>query len=142
MTFPNQNPRHPNTQNELQLLQNPKCLTSTSNRRLPSLDKKRKLPSFVIAYSYRLKLNGTTMSELHRCHWKVESKWYCFLFECIWDGIAWRAIGMLIQRSKSENGKWKCKEFFVCEREEKSWNIEPNETNSSLKTLNKKCNKK
>ena len=31
--------------------------------------------------------------------------------------------------------------FCVREREEKSWNIEPNETNSSLKTLNKKCNK-
>ena len=24
---------------------------------------------------------------------------------------------------------------FLCEREEKSWNIEPNETNSSFKTL-------
>ena len=31
---------------------------------------------------------------------------------------------------------------FLCVREEKSWNIEPNETNSSLKSLNKKCNKK
>ena len=38
--------------------------------------------------------------------------------------------------------EWKCKEFFVCEREKMSWNIEPIETNSSLKTLNKKCNKK
>ena len=68
MTFPNQNLKHPKTQNELQPLQNPKCLTSTSNRKLPSLNKKRKLPSFVIAYSYGLELNGTTMSELHRCH--------------------------------------------------------------------------
>ena len=31
---------------------------------------------------------------------------------------------------------------LVCEREEKFGNIEPNETNSNLKTLNKKCNKK
>ena len=34
------------------------------------------------------------------------------------------------------------KSFFVCEKEEKSWNTELNETNNSLKTLNKKCNKK
>ena len=34
------------------------------------------------------------------------------------------------------------KSSFVYEREEKSWNIELNETNSSFKTLNKKCNKK
>ena len=44
--------------------------------------------------------------------------------------------------SRSEKGKWKYKEFFVSGREEKSWNIEPNETNNSLKTLNKKSNKK
>ena len=68
MTFPNQNPKHPKTQNKLQPLQNPKCLTSTSNRKLLSLNKKCKLPSFVKAYSYRLELNGTTILELHRCH--------------------------------------------------------------------------
>ena len=27
--------------------------------------------------------------------------------------------------------------FFMCVRDEKFWNIEPNKTNSSLKTLNK-----
>ena len=32
-------------------------------------------------------------------------------------------------------GEWKCKEFFVCVGDEKSWNIEPNETNSSFETL-------
>ena len=37
---------------------------------------------------------------------------------------------------KSVNGN--AKSFFVYEREEKSWNIKPNETNSSFKTLNKK----
>ena len=69
MTFLNQNPRHQKTQNELQVLQNLKCLTSTLNRKLLLLNKKHKLPSFVlIAYSYGLELNGTTMSELHRCH--------------------------------------------------------------------------
>ena len=31
---------------------------------------------------------------------------------------------------------------FVCEREEKFWDIDPNEINSNLKRLNKKCNKK
>ena len=31
--------------------------------------------------------------------------------------------------------------FCVREREEKSWNIEPNETNSSLKTLNNNVTK-
>ena len=30
----------------------------------------------------------------------------------------------------------------MCEREEKSWNIDSNETNGNLKILNKKCNKK
>ena len=30
---------------------------------------------------------------------------------------------------------------FVCVRDGKSWNIEPNEINSSLKPLNKKSNK-
>ena len=34
------------------------------------------------------------------------------------------------------------KSFFVCMSEEKSWNIEPIETNNRFKTLNKKCNKK
>ena len=38
-------------------------------------------------------------------------------------------------------GEWKCKEFFVCVGDEKSWNIEPNETNSSLKTLNNNVTK-
>ena len=38
--------------------------------------------------------------------------------------------------SKSEKGELKCKEFYVCERDEKSWNIEPNETNIGLETLN------
>ena len=51
-------------------------------------------------------------------------------------------IYIYIYKSRSENSEWKVKEFFVCEREEKSWNIEQNETNSSLKTLNIKCNKK
>ena len=32
------------------------------------------------------------------------------------------------------------KSFCVGEREEKSWNIKSNETNISLKILNKKCN--
>ena len=41
------------------------------------------------------------------------------------------------------NGNAKKKKKIVCEKEEKSWNIEPNDqTNSSLKKLNKKCNKK
>ena len=40
--------------------------------------------------------------------------------------------------SKSEKDEWKCKEFFVCERDEKSKNIEPNKINSSLKTLNQR----
>ena len=75
MTFPNQNPKHPKTQNKLQPLQNPKCLTSTSNCKLPSLNKKHKLPSFVIAYSYELELNGTTMSELRRL--KVNGIVFC-----------------------------------------------------------------
>ena len=35
-----------------------------------------------------------------------------------------------------------CKEFFVCVRDEKSRNVESNETNNSLKTLNIKYNKK
>ena len=74
INFPNQNPKHPKTQNELQHLQNPKCLISTSKHKLPSLNKKCKLPSFVIAYSYGLEFNDTTMSKLYRCHWKVESK--------------------------------------------------------------------
>ena len=30
---------------------------------------------------------------------------------------------------------------FVCVRNGKSWNIEPNEINNNLKTLNAKCNK-
>ena len=68
MTFPNQNPKHPKTQNELQPSQNPKCLTITSNCKLPSLIKKHKLPSVVIAYSHGLELNDTTMSKLRRCH--------------------------------------------------------------------------
>ena len=33
-------------------------------------------------------------------------------------------------------------EFFVCVRDGRSWNIEPNEINGSFKTLNKKCKKK
>ena len=33
------------------------------------------------------------------------------------------------------------KSFFVCVWDEKSWNIEPNETNSSLKTLNNNVTK-
>ena len=41
---------------------------------------------------------------------------------------------------KGVNGN--AKSFFVGERVENSWNIEPNETNNSLKTLNKKYNKK
>ena len=56
--------------------------------------------------------------------------------------MEWRAMGMGISQIRSEKGERKCKEFLVCERDEKSWNIEPNETNSSLKTLNNKCNKK
>ena len=41
------------------------------------------------------------------------------------------------------NGNAKKNIKIVCEKEEKSWNIEPNDqTNSSLKKLNKKCNKK
>ena len=74
MTFPNQNLKHPKTQNELQPLQNPKCLTSTSNRKLPSLNKKRKPISLAMAYSYGVESNGTAMLELCRCRWKVEGK--------------------------------------------------------------------
>ena len=44
---------------------------------------------------------------------------------------------MCIQRSRSEKGKWKCKEFFVCEREEKLRNIEPNEINSNCEWAEK-----
>ena len=51
------------------------------------------------------------------------------------------SLNILKNRSENgereENGEWKCKEFFVCEREEKSWNFELNETNYSFETLYK-----
>ena len=61
MTFPNQNPKHLKTQSELEPSQNPQRPTSTSNRKLSSLNKKRKPLSLIIAYSDGLGSNGTTM---------------------------------------------------------------------------------
>ena len=44
-----------------------KRIITTSNRKLSSLNKKRKPISLVIAYSYELESNGTAMLELCRC---------------------------------------------------------------------------
>ena len=74
ITFPNQNLKHSKTQNESQHSQNPQRPTSTSKRKLPSLNKKCKPHSLVIAYLYGLDTNSTAMLELCRCRWKVEGK--------------------------------------------------------------------
>ena len=78
-----------------------------------------------------------TMLELCRCHCKVkdlkvndivfglsvfEMRWHGRLCACVYKG----------EEVKMVNGN---AESFVCQREEKSWNIKPNETNNSLETL-------
>ena len=60
---------------------------------------------------------------------------------CIWDGMAWRVKACIYKGEEIKMVNGNAKSFFVCERDEKSWNIESNETNNSLKTLDEKCNK-
>jgi len=90
----------------------------------------------ITSYSYELGSNDTTMLELCRSHWKVEGKWYCFWYECIWDEMAWRAMGICIYRSRvkreNENAK-----SFVYEREMKSLKT-LNQMKQSLETLNQR----
>ena len=38
------------------------------------------------------------------------------VFEMVWYERLWTCV----HKGGSEKGEWKCKEFFVCEREEKS----------------------
>ena len=78
----------------------------------------------------------------HRCHWKVEAndiiffisvfeiEWYERLWTCVYKGVK---VKMMNRNAKS---------FFVCVRDERSWNIKSNKINSNLKTLNTKCKKK
>ena len=54
--------------------------------------------------------------------------WHEGMWACIYKGLEMKRVNENVNN-------------FLCMREEKSWNIEPNKTNSSLKTLNKKCNK-
>ena len=57
-----------------------------------------------------------------------------------WHEVLWAFVykGVEVKRVNGNTSIFLC----VREKEEKSWNIETNETNSSLKTLNKKYNKK
>ena len=50
-----------------------------------------------------------------------------------WHEGLWACVYKWVE-VKSMNGNVKS---FVCVRKEKSWNIEPNETNNNLETLNK-----
>ena len=52
-------------------------------------------------------------------------KWHEGLWACVYKAVEVKWV----------NGNAKS---FLCMREEKFWNIEPNETNNSLKKLNKK----
>ena len=72
----------------------------------------------------RLKVNDIVF-----CLSVFEIRWYEGLWAYVYKGVELKMV--------NENAK-----SFVCVREMKVLNIEPNETNSSLKTLNKKCNKK
>ena len=63
--------------------------------------------------------------------------------EGLWACILVYIKGLEVKGWMEMQKKKKKKKKIVCEKEEKSWNIEPNDqTNSSLKKLNKKCNKK
>ena len=79
-----------------------------------------------------------TMLELCRCHCKVEDlKVNDIIFGLsVFEMTQHRGLWAYVYKGvevKMANGN--SKSFFVCEREEKSWNIEPNETNNSLETL-------
>jgi len=50
----------------------------------------------VVANSYELGLDETTMLELDRCHRKIEGKWHRFWFICIWHEMAWRVTNRYI----------------------------------------------
>ena len=66
---------------------------------------------------------------------KVNDIVFCLsVFEMRWYERLWTYVYKWVEVKK---GKRKCKELFVCVRDKKFWNIEPNETNSSLKKLNK-----
>ena len=100
--------------------------------------KNASLPSLVIAYSYGLRSNDTATLELGRCHWKVETKWHHFFLSVFEIGRyerLWTCVykGVKVKRM-NENAN-----SFLCVRDRRSWNIEPNEINSSLKILNTKC---
>ena len=56
---------------------------------------------------------------------------WVYVFEMRWHGELWACVYKWVE-VKMVNGNGK---RFLCEREEKSWNIEPNETNSSFETL-------
>ena len=55
----------------------------------------------------------------------LEMEWHEGLWACVCKGVEVKRV--------NGNGK-----SFVCEGDEKSWDIEPNETNSGLETLNQK----
>ena len=73
-----------------------------------SLNKKCKHPSLVVANSYRLELDETTMLELGKCHRKFEGKWHHFwfaVFDMEWHEGLWVGIykGVEVQDVKIVN---------------------------------------
>ena len=67
----------------------------------------------------RLKVNDIVF-----CLSVFDMRWHKGVWACVYKGA----------KVKRVNGNAKS---FVCERDEKSWNIESNKTNNSLETLNK-----
>ena len=76
----------------------------------------------------RCKVEDLKVNDIVFCLSKFEMTWHERLWACVYKRVE---VKMMNENAKS----------FLCVKDEKSWNIEPNKKNSSLKTLNNNVTK-